>query len=83
MVRSTIEMGHAAGLISIAEGVEDPDQAALLDQLGCDRIQGYLYSMPTPASHIAATVTRLQKHVHTAVATPQQAPVHYPMEAET
>ncbi|MEW9671359.1 EAL domain-containing protein [Ammoniphilus sp. 3BR4] len=33
----------------VAEGVETEDQLKILGELGCDEIQGYLYSPPVPA----------------------------------
>jgi len=40
----------------IAEGVESGDQLAFLKSLGCDEIQGYLFSPPVPAETFAAMV---------------------------
>jgi diguanylate cyclase (GGDEF)-like protein len=44
MARAIIELGHALGLRVVAEGVERPDQAAFLRELGCDEMQGFLFS---------------------------------------
>jgi EAL domain-containing protein (putative c-di-GMP-specific phosphodiesterase class I) len=33
----------------VAEGVETPEQLAVLRELGCDRYQGYLFSAAVPA----------------------------------
>jgi EAL domain-containing protein (putative c-di-GMP-specific phosphodiesterase class I) len=46
IVASTIALAHALGLSSIAEGVETPEQLALLREMGCDFAQGYLLSRP-------------------------------------
>ena len=46
IVRSTIEMAHHLGLTVIAEGVENQAALKLLEQMGCDAIQGYYLSKP-------------------------------------
>ena len=49
IVDATIALAHALGLKVVAEGVEEEIQAAKLSKLGCDEIQGYLYSKPLKA----------------------------------
>ena len=46
IVQATIQMTKALGITTIAEGVEEQDQLDILDQMGCDEIQGYFFSRP-------------------------------------
>jgi diguanylate cyclase (GGDEF)-like protein len=59
LVQSIIDVTHALGMISIAEGVEDPEQFSTLAELGCDAIQGYLFARPAPGTSTARTLLRL------------------------
>jgi diguanylate cyclase (GGDEF)-like protein len=52
IVKATIDMAHAVGLIVVAEGVETREQEEYLRECGCDRAQGYLYARPQPAEAI-------------------------------
>ncbi len=47
-VGAVVALGHGLGLHICAEGVETPEQAALLRRLGCDIGQGYFLSRPLP-----------------------------------
>ncbi len=49
IVESTLSMAHSLDLEVVAEGVERPEQAALLNELGCDIGQGYGFAKPMPA----------------------------------
>ena len=46
MVRAMIALGHGLGLEVVAEGIEHPHQASVLQLFGCDYFQGYLFSKP-------------------------------------
>lgn len=52
IVATMISLAHALGMIVVAEGVDSIEQLALLKELGCDQIQGYLFSPPVPAAQI-------------------------------
>ncbi len=49
-----INLGHALELAVMAEGVESEAQLALLRELGCDTVQGYLLSRPLPGDDATA-----------------------------
>ncbi|WP_426989845.1 EAL domain-containing protein [Pseudarthrobacter sp. Y6] len=51
---SMTAMAHNLGLKITAEGVETPAQARLLLGLGCDSLQGYLFSRPVPPGDLPA-----------------------------
>ncbi len=46
IVKAVIAMGHAMGLVVIAEGVESIDQLEILREHGCNEAQGYYFSKP-------------------------------------
>lgn len=49
IVSAIVELGHALGMSVVAEGVETPEQLAVVRQLGCDRLQGFVLSRPVTA----------------------------------
>lgn len=51
-LRSVIALAKLLGLETVAEGVETPGQAELLNREGCDQAQGFLYSKPVPAGEL-------------------------------
>lgn len=52
LVNTIIAMAHSLGLKVVAEGVETQEQLTLLDDLGCDLVQGYYFSKPLPAKQL-------------------------------
>jgi EAL domain-containing protein (putative c-di-GMP-specific phosphodiesterase class I) len=53
VVRTIIEMCHTLGLEVLAEGIETPEQAASLKEMGCDLGQGYYFGRPLPSDEFA------------------------------
>jgi predicted signal transduction protein with EAL and GGDEF domain len=49
---ATVALGHNLGLELVAEGVETVAQRDFLADLGCDVLQGFLYSRPLPAAEV-------------------------------
>jgi diguanylate cyclase (GGDEF)-like protein len=52
VVRMVVELAHTFGMEAIAEGVETKEQAFLLEEMGCDMAQGYLFSEPLAAEGV-------------------------------
>ncbi len=52
IVRTIIELGHNLGFRVVAEGVEDTAALARLQALGCDLVQGFLFSRPLPTAEL-------------------------------
>lgn len=46
---AVIALAHSLKLLVVAEGVETPEQLAILRRHRCDRMQGYLFSPPVPS----------------------------------
>jgi predicted signal transduction protein with EAL and GGDEF domain len=54
LVDGIIRIAHSLGLEVVAEGVEHESQRILLNQAGCDVMQGYLFSRPLLADDALA-----------------------------
>ncbi len=54
IVEHVIAMSRALGMVTVAEGVEHPEQLQELRRLGGELAQGYLFSQPVPAANIDA-----------------------------
>lgn len=50
ITKAIMDLGKAMNLTLLAEGVENNEQRDILESLGCDVIQGFLYSKPQPAA---------------------------------
>ncbi len=48
IVAAVVALAHGLGLLVVGEGVEEEAQWRLLRELGCDRVQGHLFSAPVP-----------------------------------
>lgn len=59
LVQAIIHIASAMGLKTVAEGVEDADVVAILQELGVDYLQGYHYARPMPGE---AFLEWLQAH---------------------
>jgi len=58
LVDAIIIMCHKLGMQVVAEGVETVMQRKLLQEMGCDYMQGYLFGRPEPSSLLFAAAGR-------------------------
>lgn len=56
MVASIINLAHNMNLKVIAESVETEEQMKKLEELGCDEMQGFLFSKPLPPHQIPSLI---------------------------
>ncbi len=59
IIRAITTLADALGIETIAEGVEDSQQADILRQEGCLQIQGYLMSRPVAGTEVQALIDRI------------------------
>ncbi|MFI7589837.1 putative bifunctional diguanylate cyclase/phosphodiesterase [Spongisporangium articulatum] len=57
LLGSLVEMAKALNLKTVAEGVETEEELAVLHELGCDLIQGYLLGRPSDPELLGDRVT--------------------------
>ena len=58
LLESMLTMAKGLGMQTVVEGIETPEQLALLQQSGCDIGQGYLFGKPLPAGQIQQLLTK-------------------------
>jgi EAL domain-containing protein (putative c-di-GMP-specific phosphodiesterase class I) len=60
IIRAITSMGSSLGMATTAEGVETAAQLARLRAEGCTEVQGFLFSIPQPASEVPELLDRLR-----------------------
>jgi len=58
IVTAIVQLGQTLGLRVVAEGVETEEQARYLADIGCDEVQGYLFSPPLAAEEFTELLNR-------------------------
>jgi EAL domain-containing protein (putative c-di-GMP-specific phosphodiesterase class I) len=53
IVRAVVGLGNEFGLTTVAEGVETPEQLAILRAAGCTEVQGFYFSEARPVADLA------------------------------
>jgi EAL domain-containing protein (putative c-di-GMP-specific phosphodiesterase class I) len=64
IIRAVVALADSLGMSTTAEGVETEEECRLVNELGCKKIQGYLFGRPMPAHEamrvVDASVGRAQ-----------------------
>jgi diguanylate cyclase (GGDEF)-like protein/PAS domain S-box-containing protein len=60
IAQSVVDLATNLEMKTVAEGVEQPEQLAILKEIGCTYIQGYYYSRPVPGGQIPEFVRSLK-----------------------
>jgi diguanylate cyclase (GGDEF)-like protein/PAS domain S-box-containing protein len=63
LVEAIITMASSLGLNVVAEGVEDEQQLAILNEMGCACVQGYYFSRPVKGPELAKTMMRINEEL--------------------
>jgi len=61
IIRTIVNLARTLGLRVVAEGVETREQLELLRTMGCDAVQGYLFSKPLPAKDVPLMLRALDE----------------------
>ncbi|RDI24124.1 EAL domain-containing protein [Pseudacidovorax intermedius] len=56
VVKAAVDLAHALGMRLVAEGVETQAQCEALVRLGCDELQGYVFSPALPPAQLSLWV---------------------------
>ncbi len=70
IVLAIIGLANTMGMVTIAEGVETPEQIAFLERHGCGAIQGYYYSRPLDEDRFVDFIRENVKPVSRTILTP-------------
>ena len=49
IIRAVVALADSLGMMTTAEGVETDEECTMINELGCRKIQGYLFGRPMPA----------------------------------
>lgn len=64
IAKAIIGLAHGLGLSVVAEGIETLGQRAILQEIGCEMGQGYLFARPMTAQDVEATYFESPRREH-------------------
>lgn len=63
IIRAVVAMADSLGMSTTAEGVETAEEAEMILDMGCTKIQGYYYGRPMPASDVGNLFRRQSRKI--------------------
>ena len=64
LVKAVVDLAHNLGVATVAEGIENSDQKAQIQQLGCTYGQGFHFARPMSAGDIDAKLNEARQTAH-------------------
>jgi diguanylate cyclase (GGDEF)-like protein len=61
IIRAVVALAGSLGMKTVAEGVANEEQLSLVRSLGCDRIQGYIFSRPVSGATAKTMISEQEK----------------------
>ncbi len=61
IIRAVVALAQELGIRTVAEGVEYASQMQVVQKLGCDLAQGYLFYRPLPPQEVESLIARMGK----------------------
>lgn len=58
IVSAVVSLGKSLGYSTVGEGVEQAEEEDTLRDIGCQRVQGFLYAKPMPADEVGVFLAR-------------------------
>ncbi|MDG9669404.1 EAL domain-containing protein [Hahella sp. CR1] len=74
IIKAIISLAESLDLTVIAEGVETAEQMEMLQQFGCDYVQGYYFSRPVRAEEISDTTRTIEQTSASSAQAEKQSP---------
>ena len=69
IIKSVVTMAKDIGMKTLAEGVETEEQQKMLQDMGCELLQGFLFSRPIPLESI---ISMAQSGMHLTFEAPDE-----------
>ena len=68
IIRAVVALAQELGIRTVAEGVEYASQMQVVQKLGCDLAQGYLFYRPLPPQEVESLIARMGESTSVGVA---------------